>query len=59
MPKPLLNVIKAQTVRIYASATNIFTLTKYTGYDPEIAGGVDKGLYPQAKTFIIGLNIGL
>jgi len=59
LPKSVMGALKAQTFRIYASASNLFTLTKYTGYDPEISGGVDKGLYPQAKTFIIGLNIGL
>lgn len=59
LPKSVLGAMKAQSFRIFASATNLFTLTKYTGYDPEIYGGVDKGIYPQTKTFIIGLNIGL
>lgn len=59
LPQSWLNTVKFQSVRIFASATNLFTLTKYTGYDPEISGGVDKGLYPQARTYILGLNIGL
>ncbi|WP_315815694.1 hypothetical protein [Paraflavitalea speifideaquila] len=40
---------------------NLFTLTKYTGYDPEIGGGVmsiDRGIYPQARSFMLGVNLG-
>jgi hypothetical protein len=40
---------------------NLFTITKYTGYDPEIGGGVfsiDRGVYPQARSFIAGVNLG-
>ncbi|ANI90682.1 hypothetical protein A9P82_07970 [Arachidicoccus ginsenosidimutans] len=59
LPQSWLSTIKFQTVRVFASVSNVFTLTKYTGYDPEISGGVDKGLYPQARTFILGLNVGL
>jgi hypothetical protein len=36
------------------------TITKYSGYDPEIGGGVfgiDKGIYPQARTFMLGANV--
>lgn len=52
--------------RIYASATNIFTLTKYTGLDPEVsqesdtfsAVGVDRGIYPSPRQFLIGINVG-
>ncbi len=46
-------------VRIYISANNLFTISKYTGYDPEVSGGIDKGTYPQAKTWIVGLNVTL
>jgi hypothetical protein len=50
--------------RVYAQVKNAFTFTKYTGYDPEIAGGIldtgiDRGAYPQARTFSIGLDIKL
>lgn len=48
-------------VRFYAMANNLLTLTKYTGYDPEIGGGsygVDRGFYPQARTFFAGINVG-
>ncbi|RYF44765.1 MAG: SusC/RagA family TonB-linked outer membrane protein, partial [Chitinophagaceae bacterium] len=48
-------------VRFYVMANNLLTLTKYTGYDPEIGGGsygVDRGFYPQARTFFAGINVG-
>ncbi|NRD23336.1 TonB-dependent receptor [Winogradskyella litoriviva] len=49
-------------VRLYAQAKNLLTLTEYTGYDPEISGGtldtgIDRGAYPQARTFLIGLDL--
>ncbi len=40
---------------------NVFLLTKYSGYDPEIGGtvlGIDRGVYPQARSFMLGLNVG-
>ena len=43
--------------RIYATVSNLFTITKYTGYDPEIGGGVDYGNYPQSRTFTFGVNV--
>lgn len=41
---------------------NLLTLTKYTGFDPEVSGGildsgVDRGAYPQARTIIAGLDL--
>jgi len=49
-------------LRIYASAQNLITLTKYSGLDPEIGGssyntGVDRGNYPQPKSVIMGLEV--
>ena len=49
-------------VRVYAQIRNAFTFTKYTGYDPEISGGVldtgvDRGAYPQARTWSLGLDL--
>ena len=38
----------------------MFTITNYTGYDPEIGGGtmsIDRGYYPQAKSIMIGLSL--
>ncbi|MBN8674708.1 MAG: TonB-dependent receptor [Chitinophagales bacterium] len=51
-------------LRIYAQVKNAFTITKYTGYDPEIAGGIldtgiDRGAYPQARTYAFGIDIKL
>lgn len=43
--------------RFYVTASNLFTITDYTGYDPEVGGGVDYGNYPQSRTFIFGTNI--
>lgn len=53
-------------IRIYASATNLFTITDYTGLDPEVsqetetfsAPGVDRGIYPSPRQFLLGLNVG-
>ncbi|MDR2805218.1 MAG: SusC/RagA family TonB-linked outer membrane protein, partial [Dysgonamonadaceae bacterium] len=44
-------------VRIFASAQNLFTLTAYKGYDPEVASGVDVGAYPTARTFSAGIGL--
>ncbi len=46
-----------ERIRIYFSASNLLTLTKYTGYDPEVGGGVDYGNYPQSRTFMFGINV--
>jgi TonB-dependent starch-binding outer membrane protein SusC len=55
-------------VRIYVAAQNLFTITKYTGYDPEIfaqnggsflfARGIDDGQLPQPRTFLAGIQLG-
>jgi hypothetical protein len=51
-------------LRIYVQATNLFTITKYSGLDPELASfddtfmGVDEGNLPANKQFIIGVNVG-
>jgi TonB-linked SusC/RagA family outer membrane protein len=51
-------------LRVYAQVKNAFSFTKYTGFDPEIAGGildtgVDRGAYPQARTYSVGIDIKL
>ena len=43
-------------LRVYMTASNLFTITKYRGYDPEVGGGVDYGNYPQSRTFTFGIN---
>ena len=48
---------RCSRLRVYATASNLFTITKYSGYDPEVGGGVDYGNYPQSRTFTFGLNV--
>ena len=43
--------------RVYASATNVFTITKYDGLDPEVGGGIDNNIYPRPFTLLLGLNL--
>lgn len=60
LPNKLTDKIGIQKTRIYLTGENLFTFTKYTGYDPEIGGGVmgiDRGYYPQAKTYMLGINV--
>ena len=51
-------------LRVYVQVKNAFVLTKYSGFDPEISGGIldsgiDRGAYPQARTYSFGLDIKL
>lgn len=48
-----------KNVRVYASGQNLFTITDYTGLDPESTSLIDKGTYPQSKAFIVGLKLTL
>lgn len=60
LPSTIINKIGMQKVRLYITAENLLTLTKYTGYDPEIGGdvfGIDRGYYPQARSFMFGANL--
>jgi len=43
--------------RVYASVQNPFVITKYSGLDPEIFGGIDKDFYPRPITCIVGVNL--
>lgn len=43
--------------RVYGTANNIITITKYTGIDPEVFGGIDNNLYPRPMSFILGVNL--
>jgi TonB-dependent starch-binding outer membrane protein SusC len=63
----LSKLVKAKALnqcRLYASALNLFTFTKYNGMDPEIgygnaswSSGIDVGYYPRPRTFLVGLNV--
>lgn len=62
LPKRWMNVIGFKKARVYVNISNLFTITKYNGYDPEVGGssyGIDRGIYPQSRTFLIGLNVGI
>jgi TonB-linked SusC/RagA family outer membrane protein len=61
LPKSLLNKINMKSLRVYVQGVNLFTLTKYTGQDPELGGGdtnfgEDSGNYPNVKQIVFGLN---
>lgn len=65
-PQQLINRIGLQELQFYATGTNLFTITDYTGYDPEVGlrtggnneeSGVDKGQYPLTRQFSIGAKI--
>jgi iron complex outermembrane receptor protein len=43
--------------RVYATAQNIFTITKYDGLDPEIQEGIESSIYPRPFTTILGVNL--
>ncbi|NOU46562.1 MAG: TonB-dependent receptor [Bacteroidales bacterium] len=60
LPKNITNKIKLQNLRFYVSSNNLATFTKYKGFDPEIGGGsfgIDRGVYPQARSFMAGINV--
>ncbi|KGO93734.1 SusC/RagA family TonB-linked outer membrane protein [Flavobacterium subsaxonicum] len=60
LPADLIKQVGLSKTRIYVTTENLFTFTKYTGYDPEIGGdvgGIDRGYYPQAKSFMLGCNL--
>ena len=59
LPKAVLDRLAGKQLRVYVSAQNLLTLTKYTGFDPEVGSrGVDLGIYPQPRVFLAGLNLG-
>lgn len=73
LPKTISSKVGLKNIRAYFTASNVFTLTKYTGLDPEVntnssrsmggsnfpTPGVDNNAYPMARTYTIGLNITL
>ena len=62
-PDAMMQRMKVNSFRIYVAANNLVTLTRYQGFDPDLgsssvlSSGVDYGLYPQAKTFMAGVNL--
>ena len=65
LPQKWTQKVAVQRFRVYVQAENLFTLTKYSGCDPEVTGGngfssdlgVDRGVYPQSRTFSVGVNL--
>jgi TonB-linked SusC/RagA family outer membrane protein len=61
LPQSVLSKINVKSLRLYVQGVNVFTLTKYSGLDPELGGddrrfGEDSGNYPNVKQLIFGLN---
>jgi len=64
-PKDILKKIKLEQLRVYVTGYNIWTWTKYSGYDPEVDSrrstpltpGVDWSAYPRSRTFNMGVNV--
>jgi TonB-linked SusC/RagA family outer membrane protein len=65
LPKSLIKKVGVTKCRIYTTASNLFVLTKYTGFDPEVSTlnssgltpGVDWGAYPRSSTIVFGINL--
>ncbi len=60
LPTGLSSKIGSDKIRFYLTGENLITFTKYSGFDPEIGGqvyGVDKGVYPQARSILLGANV--
>lgn len=62
LPQQITRKVSVQNFRVYVSAENLFTWTKYHGFDPEISSGgtslgIDYGVYPQPRIWTVGFNI--
>lgn len=62
LPSNLVKKVFLSSLRVYVAAENLLTFTKYHGFDPEISSGgtslgIDRGVYPQAKTWTVGVNL--
>lgn len=67
LPRSLTHKFKIEKLRVYVSGQNLFTITNYSGYNPEVNArpsqnltpGEDYGTYPLARTYMFGLNLTL
>ena len=50
-------ICKNATLRVSANVQNVFVITKYSGLDPEIPGGIDNNFYPRPRTYSLGFNL--
>jgi ASC-1-like (ASCH) protein len=62
IPSKLTKKVFISNLRLYVSAENLLTFTTYEGFDPEISSGgtslgIDRGIYPQARTYSFGVNL--
>lgn len=65
LPKALTKKVQIESLRFYATCYNVFCLTNYSGYDPEVSTmrktnltpGVDYSAYPKSRQFVIGFNL--
>ena len=62
LPQFITKKFFVSSLRLYVAAENLLTFTKYHGFDPEISSsatslGVDYGVYPQARTWTVGVNL--
>ncbi|MFD2162292.1 SusC/RagA family TonB-linked outer membrane protein [Paradesertivirga mongoliensis] len=65
LPKSVLGKLRANNMRVYASGYNLFRLTNYSGFDPEVSTrrqthqtpGVDYSAYPRSRSFMFGVNL--
>jgi len=59
LPSKLTEKAHIASLRVYASGLNMYTFTKYTGFDPEVGtSGIDNNVYPVTATYSIGVNLG-
>lgn len=69
LPKNIIKKLKISKLRVYGTATNLFVLTNYSGYDPEVSSysrnssysnltpGIDYSSYPKSRGYTLGLNV--
>jgi TonB-dependent starch-binding outer membrane protein SusC len=63
LPETISKKWNIRKFRVYASASNLFTFTRYSGLDPEIGAlsaleiGIDRGFYPQSRSFLAGISL--
>jgi hypothetical protein len=65
LPKNITKKFLISNLRIYVAGENLLTFTKYSGFDPEISSGssstygvgIDRGIYPQSKSYSFGINV--
>ncbi len=46
-----------KSIRFWGGVQNVFTVTNYSGLDPEVFGGIDNTIYPRPRTFLLGANV--